>query len=84
MAPAMGNGTWKSRFSPTAAPTNSATSVAIATASAWAHIAHVIGTGMVSRHTSGRLLPVTTPTLAARYWIGIATIEAPSTTHIRR
>ncbi len=70
-----------SRFSPTAAPRNSATSVAIATTSACSHISTRAGRLITCRHTRGRLRPVTMPTLAATYCTGIAISPAATTTH---
>ena len=60
------------RFSARAAPTNSATSVAIATSSACTQRPRLTGRGNCSRQSWGRLRPVTIPVLADRYWISIA------------
>ena len=72
MMPAANRGTWKSKFSPTAAPTNSARSVAIAISSACTHSPRETGRGRYSRHSSGRSFPVATPVFADRYWTSIA------------
>ena len=53
ISPAGSSGTPKSRFSPSAAPRNSATSVDIAMISACTHMPHVNGRGKRSRTTSG-------------------------------
>jgi hypothetical protein len=82
--PAANGGTPKSRLSAIAAPTNSARSVAIAMTSACTHRPQVTGRGKPARHSSGRLRPVTTPTLADRYWISIAIRFAPMITHTNR
>ena len=68
----MKGGTPNSRLSAIAAPTNSARSVAIAMISACTHRPQVTGRGNASRHSSGRLRPVATPTLADRYCTSIA------------
>ena len=60
------------RFSPIAAPTNSARSVAIAIASACTHSPQRTGRGKWSRESSGRFRPVATPVFADRYWTSIA------------
>ena len=78
----MNSGTPNSRFSPIAAPRNSATSVAIAITSAWSQRPTVPQRGNRSRHTSGNDRPVATPSLADRYWTSIAIRLAASTTHI--
>jgi hypothetical protein len=67
-----------------AAPTNSARSVAIAISSAWIQSPMAAGRGNCSRHSSARLRPVATPTLADRYWISIAIRLAATITHSRR
>ena len=84
MRPAGKSGTWKSRFSAIAAPTNSARSVAMAMSSAWTHRPQVTGRGKWSRHSSGRLRPVAMPILAERFWISIAIRLAASRTHSSR
>ena len=53
ISPAGSSGTPNSRFSPIAAPTNSARSVDIAMISAWTHMPQVNTRGKCSRTTSG-------------------------------
>ncbi len=53
MNPAGSSGTPNSRFSPSAAPRNSAMSVDIAMISAWIHMPHVNARGKCARTTSG-------------------------------
>ncbi len=69
------------RCRPSAAPTNSARSVAIATASACSHSSTTTRDGNWSRHTSGRLRPVAMPSLALIDWTSMAIRLAASTTH---
>ena len=83
ISPATRGVTWKSRFSPIAAPTNSARSVAIAISSACAHSIRVTARGNRSRHSSGRSRPVATPTLADRYCTIMAIRLASATTQAR-
>jgi len=71
----------KTRFMPSAAPTNSARSVAIATASACSHSSTTTRGVNRSRHTSGRLRPVAMPSLALMAWTTMAVRLAASTTH---
>ena len=78
---AMKSGMPNRRFRPSAAPTNSARSVAIAISSAWTHKKKTTGRGKRSRHTSGRLRPVAMPSLALIDWMSIAIRLAASTTH---
>ena len=80
----MNGGTPNSRLSAIAAPTNSARSVAIAMISACTHRPQVTGRGSASRHSSGRLRPVATPTLADRYCTSIAIRFAAMITHTSR
>ena len=82
--PAGSSGTPKSRLSPSAAPRNSAMSVAIAITSAWIHRAIEVHRGKCMRESSGRLWPVASPSLADRYWINMAIRLATSTTHSSR
>jgi hypothetical protein len=81
ISPATSSGIPNRRFRPIAAPRNSATSVAIAIASAWIHIPIVAQRGKCARHCSGSDLPVTAPSFADRYWTSIAIRLAASTTH---
>ena len=82
---AAGNsGTPNSRFKPSAAPTNSATSVAIAITSACTHIPHDSERGYCARNSAGRLCSVTIPSFADRYCTSIAIRFATSTTHSSR
>ena len=74
----------KRRFSPIAAPTNSARSVEIATISAWIHSQNVAARGKLSRQSSGRLRPVARPAFAERYCTSIAMRFAMTMTHRRR
>ena len=84
ISPATSIGTPNSRFRPSAAPRNSAMSVDIAMISAWIHIPQLTGRDQCPRMFSGRLWPVTTPSLADRYWISIAIRFASRTTHSSR
>ena len=76
-------GSPKTRCSPSAAPVNSARSVAIATASACSHSSSTARRGRRSRQTSGRLRPVAMPSLADSVWTSIAIRLAVSTTQPR-
>ena len=71
------------RCRPSAAPVNSARSVAIATASACSHRKTTSRRGSRSRQTSGRDSPVAMPSLADRVCTSIAIRLAPSTTQPR-
>ena len=71
----------KMRFRPTAAPTNSARSVAIATTSACNHSIMFARRPNLSRHSSGRLRPVESPALEVRYWTRMAMRLAITMTH---
>ena len=85
MTPPHSSGTPKSRLSATAPPITSAMSVAIATSSActqYARRAH--GLRMRSPSVSGRLRPVTMPSLADRYWMSQAITLPSTTTQTRR
>ncbi len=84
ITPATTSGTWNSRFSPSAAPRNSAMSVDIEMTSACTHIPQDSQRGKWSRKLSGRLRSVAMPSLAERYWISIAIKFAASTTQSRR
>jgi hypothetical protein len=84
MTAAGSSGMPKSRLSATAAPTNSARSVAIVTSSACTQSRPVTGRGQCSRHSCGRLRPVTMPSLADRYWTNIAMRLALTITHNNR
>ena len=66
--------------SPSAAPTNSARSVAIATSSACTQRNHVTGRGNRSRATSARFCPVAIPSFAESDCTTIAIRFAMSTT----
>jgi hypothetical protein len=81
--PAGNSGTPKSRYNPTAAPTNSARSVAIAMISACTHSPRDTGRGRCSRHSSGRSRPVATPAFADRYCTSIAMRLATTMTQTR-
>ena len=70
----------KTMCRPRAAPTNSARSVAIATASACSHSSTTPRNGSRSRQTSGRLRPVAMPSLALSDWMSMAIRLAASTT----
>ena len=78
--PAGSMGTPNTRFRASAAPTNSARSVAIATASACSHSSTTTRNENRSRQTSGRLRPVAMPSLALSDWISMAIRLAASTT----
>jgi hypothetical protein len=78
------SGSPTTRCSPSAAPVNSARSVAIATASACSHSSTTALRGSRSRHTSGRLHPVAMPSLALSDWTSMAIRLAVSTTHPSR
>ena len=73
-------GSPKTRCSPSAAPVNSARSVAIATASACSHRPTTNRRGSRSRQTSGSDSPVAMPSLADSVWTSIAIRLAVSTT----
>lgn len=66
---------------PTAAPTNSARSVAMAASSLMSHIARAAGAGKCARHSCARFCPVTMPSRADSAWNSIATTLAATTTH---
>ena len=70
--PAGKSGMPNRRLRPTAAPTNSARSVAIAIASAWSQRPQETGRGKLSRQSSGRFLPLATPVFAERYCTSMA------------
>jgi hypothetical protein len=71
------------RFSPSAAPVNSARSVAMATTSACSHRNMTWLRGSRSRHISGRDMPVAMPSLADIDWMSMAIRFAVSTTQPR-
>ena len=73
----------KTRCSPSAAPVNSARSVAIATSSAWTQRNRVAHFGSRARHTSGSDIPVAMPSLADSDCTSIAIRFAVSTTQPR-
>ena len=79
--PARNSGVPNSRWKPSAAPMNSARSVAIAIASAWIQSANDVRREKRSRHTSGRLRPVAIPSLALIDWMIIAMMFAARITH---
>ena len=81
--PATHSGRPNTSCRPSAAPTNSARSVAIATASACSHRNTTTRNGNRSRHTSGRLRPVAMPSLALSAWTSIAIRLATATTQSR-
>jgi hypothetical protein len=56
----------------------------MAISSAWPQSPQDTGRGKCSRHSSGRFLPVATPTLADRFWIRMPMTFAVRTTHSRR
>ena len=62
----------KSSWNPSAAPRNSARSVAIAISSAWIHRPREVRRENCSRQTSGKLRPVAMPSFADSVWISIA------------
>ncbi len=70
----------KTRCRPSAAPTNSARSVAIAIASACSQSSTTTRKGNRSRQTSGRLRPVAMPSLALIDWTSMAIRFAARTT----
>lgn len=74
----------KRRLKATAAPKNSAKSVAIATISATTHSAHVTGRRNCALIVSGRLRPVAIPSLAESAWISIAIRFDATMTHTSR
>jgi hypothetical protein len=63
------SGTPKRMLRPIAAPMSSATSVAIAMISAWTQIRTLALRERRSRQTSGRFMPVATPSFALIDWI---------------
>ena len=79
--PAGSSGTPNSRLMPTAAPTNSARSVAIAMTSACSHSSALARRPNRSRHSSGRLRPVASPALEVRYCTKTAIRLAITITH---
>src|SRR5215208_4629808 len=82
--PAGKSGIPKSRFKASAAPMNSARSVAIAMTSAWTHSKNVTGRGKRARQTSGRFLPVAIPSLADIRWMRLAMRLETRITHNSR
>ena len=78
------NGMPKSRLSPTAAPMNSATSVAMATSSATTQRLSTTGRGYRERHASARFMPDAMPSLALSDWMSIDMRMATTTTHVSR
>ena len=81
MSPDRKSGNEKRIARPSAAPVNSARSVAIAIASAWIQRKYVIRGEKRSRQTSARFLPVAIPSFADNDWTIIAIRFAASTTH---
>ena len=81
-APAM-SGIPKSSLRAIAPPTISARSVMMTTSSACAQSSSRPTPGKRSELCSARLLPVTMPSLAARYWMTMAEQLAKTTTHTR-
>ena len=84
ISPAGKSGMPKSRLRPSAAPTTSAMSVAIATSSACSQRPIEARRGKVSRQSSARFLPVAMPSFADWVWTSIAIRFAPSTTQSNR
>ncbi len=72
------------RWKPSAAPMNSARSVAIAISSAWTQRKNVVRRPKRSRQTSGRFMPVAMPSLALSVWISIAIRFETTTTQRSR
>ena len=68
ITPARNSGVPNRRLRPSAAPTTSATSVAIATSSAWTQRAREVRREKCSRQSSGRLRPVAIPSFADCVW----------------
>ena len=60
------------RLNPSAAPRNSARSVAIAITSAWIQRSTDVRREKLSRQTSGRFMPVAMPSFAESVWMSIA------------
>ena len=85
ITPPVRRGRPKSRLSATAPPMISARSVAIATSSACSQYSR-LASGRCRRapRSSGRLVPVTMPSLAERYWISQAITLPARTTHTSR
>ena len=79
--PATKSGNEKRIARPSAAPVNSARSVAIAIASAWIQRKYDTRREKRSRQTSARFLPVAMPNFADSDWTIIAIRFAASTTH---
>ena len=73
----------KSRYAPSAAPKNSAKSVAIALISAATQSNSTVGREKCVRQFAGRLCPVAMPSFADRYCTKIAIRFAHSSTHSR-
>ena len=82
--PPHSNGMWNRSWKPTAAPRNSARSVAMATISVIAHMPQTTGVENCSRHISARLRPVATPSLADSDWMSIAIRLLATTTQMSR
>ncbi len=82
--PAGKSGIPKSRLRASAAPMNSARSVAIAMTSACTQSKNVTGRGKRARHTSGRFLPVAIPSLADIDWMSMAMRLETRITHNSR
>jgi hypothetical protein len=74
----------KSRLRASAAPMNSARSVAMAMSSACNQRMRVRGLGKRSRQTSGRFLPVAIPSLADIDWMSMAIRLEQRITHRSR
>ncbi len=66
---------------PSAAPRNSARSVAIAISSAWIQSPIVVRCEKRARQTSGRFRPVAIPSFADSVWISIAIRFEATITH---
>ena len=66
------SGMWSNSLIPSAAPRNSARSVAIAISSAWIQSPIEVRREKRSRQTSGRFRPVAIPSFADSVWISIA------------
>jgi len=82
--PACSGGMPKIMLRASAAPTNSARSVAIATASACTHNSRFVRRPSRARHISGRLRPVARPSFEDRYCTTMAIRFDMTMTHTNR
>ena len=79
--PAIQSGMPNSRLKPSAAPRNSARSVAMATSSISTHMIHTTGAGNARGTARPGSAPVAMPSLADSVWISMAIRLLATTTH---